>query len=293
MLIKSYFEYLPPASSAEWGLSVSAGGFTRIPPKADYPASLHPRLYHFTWEKGRKLETWQLIFLSRGRGRFESQPTGLKILKAGAVVILFPGVWHRYKPDSVTGWDEHWIQIEGPLLEQWRAHLPNFTPEQAIVSSPASSELLQLFQIFHRVLQHKAPGYRSYLAGLGSALFALALGNPEDSTAPGDVENAIRKAQQQLSSAPGAPFRLKDFLEKFSLSEAHFRKKFKLSTGLTVKEYQHSIRLAHAHDLLLHSQQTIKEIAVLLGFNSQFHFSSFFSQHKGISPLQFRRQHKA
>jgi len=287
--VKSYFEYLPsPAPSLAWGLSVTAGGYTHIPPRARYPFLTHPRPYHFTWEAGRTLETYQLIFLSKGKGRFESRLTGLQTLKAGDVVILFPGVWHRYSPDEDTGWDEHWIEIHGPVLEQWRAGLPNFTPEQAIVPSPASAELLNLYRMLHRILKHKARGYQAYLAGLGAALFALALGNPAESTAGSEMEQAVRKAQQQLSGAPGTPFKLRDFLREFSLSEAHFRKNFKRSTGLTVKEYQQSIRLAHAQNLLLHSRQTIKEIAAALGFSSPFHFSSFFSRHKGVPPTRFR-----
>jgi AraC-like DNA-binding protein len=276
--------------SKGWGLSISAGGYTHIPPQARYPFSFHPRPYHFSWEKGRKLDAYQLIFVSKGRGHFESQPTGLRSVGPGAVFILFPGVWHRYKPEPATGWDEHWFEIQGPLLDQWRGNFPNFTPEQAIVPAPDSFDLREQFGIFHRVLLQKSEGYRTYLAGLGAAVFALALGNPTETGPLSDVETAIRKAQQQLSSNPGANFKLKNFLRDFSLSEAYFRKKFKLSTGLTVKEYQHSIRLVHAQNLLLYSHYTIKEIAASLGFNSPFHFSSFFSRRKALSPARFRRK---
>ena len=289
--MKSYFEYLPGvAPSMADGLTVRAGGYTRTPPKAPYPIAAHPSPYQFTWEQGRTLESYQLIFIRKGQGLFESQPTGVRTIHPGTAIILFPGIWHRYKPDSASGWDEHWLEIRGSLLEKWRSDLPDFTPEKAIVPLPESDEILNLFRIFHRMLQRKNQGYRIHIAGIAAALFALARGNPMQPAISDSMEEAIRNAQQQLTKYPGRHFQLTGFLQEFSLSEAHFRKHFKLSTGLTIKDYQHSIRLAHAQSLLLNSHQTIKEIAGGLGFHSQFHFSAFFSKQAGVCPTQFRHQ---
>jgi AraC-like ligand binding domain len=38
---------------------------------------------------------------------------------AGQVIFLFPGVWHRYRPDEKTGWDEHWVGFDGDVARRW------------------------------------------------------------------------------------------------------------------------------------------------------------------------------
>ena len=101
--MRNYFTYLPrPEKPPVWGIAVTGAGFTRIPPGGAYPPTEfhHPSDHMFTWEKGRVLDMWQIILIHRGSGWFESHPTGRRRCRAGTVFILFPGVWHRYKPDT-------------------------------------------------------------------------------------------------------------------------------------------------------------------------------------------------
>ncbi len=56
--------------------------------------------------QGRILQCYQIIFISEGSGVFESEHTHEpQAVKSGSVLILFPGVWHRYAPDRRYGLD--------------------------------------------------------------------------------------------------------------------------------------------------------------------------------------------
>ncbi len=107
---QSFSRYLPVSRRDErWGLYVTTAGQSRIPPQAAYPPSLHPRNYNFDWQHGRVLMDHQVVYISRGRGWFESHGTGRRRIESGDAFLLFPGLWHRYRPDRQTGWDEHWV----------------------------------------------------------------------------------------------------------------------------------------------------------------------------------------
>ena len=34
------------------------------------------------------------------------------------MILLFPGEWHSYYPDSETGWDEYWVGFRGVHIDR-------------------------------------------------------------------------------------------------------------------------------------------------------------------------------
>ena len=96
---KEYFRYLPVSErEKQWGLYVTGGGFNSIAPREPYPRPGHPRMYAFDWSNGRKLPQYQILYITRGEGEFESERSGRQPITAGCAVFLFAGVWHRYRP---------------------------------------------------------------------------------------------------------------------------------------------------------------------------------------------------
>ncbi|MGA7903531.1 MAG: AraC family ligand binding domain-containing protein, partial [Terrimicrobiaceae bacterium] len=109
--MRDYFVYLPQQPPGNiWGCTATSVGFARVKPRTKYPPARHPADHHFEWAQGRILQFYQIILISEGSGMFESEHTREpRVVDAGSVLILFPGVWHRYAPDSAVGWAEHWI----------------------------------------------------------------------------------------------------------------------------------------------------------------------------------------
>ncbi len=68
------------------------------------------------------------------------------------------------------------------------------------------------------------------------------------------------------------------------LSEYHFLRMFKQSTGYTPHQYVISQRIERAKELLKKSDMSITEIAYLLGFSSSAHFSHHFRRKTGYRP---------
>ena len=60
----AFYRYLPTeADSLKWGLHVMDAGHAVIPPGTPYPAGTHPEAYVFSWEKGRRLHEFQLVYI--------------------------------------------------------------------------------------------------------------------------------------------------------------------------------------------------------------------------------------
>jgi AraC-like DNA-binding protein len=73
------------------------------------------------------------------------------------------------------------------------------------------------------------------------------------------------------------------------LSEAHFARAFKESTGQSPHKFVIERRLERGKRLLADTQDSIAQIALDCGFADQAHFARSFSQHYGSSPSALRK----
>lgn len=74
--------------------------------------------------------------------------------------------------------------------------------------------------------------------------------------------------------------------------EYHLNRLFLSCTGTTIHNYILRVRLNHARHLILNTDISLNLIAEKVGFNSYSHFSSYFRQHFGMSPSEYRKQLK-
>ncbi len=94
------------AADESWGLFITTIGFQSIQANTPYPPKNHPSSYLFRTEAGRRLNEFQLIYITEGEGVFESTSCEPLKITAGTIIFLFPNEWHTYKPDKKTGWQE-------------------------------------------------------------------------------------------------------------------------------------------------------------------------------------------
>jgi ribose 5-phosphate isomerase B len=73
------------------------------------------------------------------------------------------------------------------------------------------------------------------------------------------------------------------------MSQSHFSKLFKLSTGLAPHQFVLQERIKRAKELLLERNAKIVDIALRVGFENQAHFTTVFGSLVGMTPRQFQR----
>jgi AraC-like DNA-binding protein len=75
------------------------------------------------------------------------------------------------------------------------------------------------------------------------------------------------------------------------LSRMYFAKQFRVSTGVRPHDFVLRKRIERAQQLLGATSDTLVEIALSVGFQTQAHFTTVFKKIAGNTPCQFRREH--
>lgn len=287
--VNLFSRYLPVEPSlVDWGMYVLHAGFTRVSSGSSYPAGEHPQGYLFSWDKGRVLDEYQVVYLTDGRGVFEYGKTGPVQVVAGDLMLLRPGLWHRYRPDSEVGWEETWIGFQGHyahrLIEKF------FARDKALVQVGHDEELVRKLQYVIGLMQEAPPGYRQMMAGETVATLARirALDMRADHERNAH-EDKMNQARYHLLRHATEEVDLAALAGQLGLSYSRFRSLFREHTGSSPRRYQIDIRINRARELLRESNHNINEIAELLGFSSVYYFSRLFRQRTGQTPSGFRR----
>jgi AraC family transcriptional regulator len=123
-------------------------------------------------------------------------------------------------------------------------------------------------QLLREYSSHKMPPERRYVNGLTNKKLVLVLDLIETDLS------------QNLS--------LSVLANTVGLSEYHFLRMFKQSTGLTPHQYVIDQRIERAKELLQRTDMTVTEIAYLLGFSTPAHFTHHFRRKTGVTPSDLR-----
>ncbi|MEM1218059.1 MAG: ATP-binding protein [Bacteroidota bacterium] len=82
-------------------------------------------------------------------------------------------------------------------------------------------------------------------------------------------------------------YKLSEAAEAMNISYRRLQQKLKGLTGLSPKQYQTSIRLSRAREVLKNGQvQTAQEAMYQIGFDNYYHFSKLYLEAYGLSPFQ-------
>ena len=206
------------------------------------------------------------------------------------MLILFPGIWHRYSPDRKTGWVEHWIECRGKAFDRARA-AKLLRPERPIIRLGLLPELLQCFEHCHTLAQRPSAQSQAMLSTLGLHMLSiLQAAHHLQRSFRRPIDEKIQKAQLTIARRYHETILVEELAQELKVGYSYFRQVFKARTGLSPKQYQLQIRLHKAQDLLANTSRSVSEIAEILGFNTAFHLSTQFKNHVGLAPLTWRKR---
>jgi AraC-like DNA-binding protein len=290
--MKDYFVYLPDHHTPPiWGCVATSVGFTRVLPGMSYPARRHPVDHHFNWAEGRVLQRYQIILISEGRGTFESEATtGSQAVEPGTILLLFPGVWHRYIPSDETGWVEHWIECRGPVFDE-AVNTGLIEQRHALQKLGTNYALRECFDRCHTLAREGSLANQDLLSTLGIHMLAI-LGHlrRDERGLEKAIDDVVQRAQSLIAVRCQEPLNLPALAAELGVSYSHLRHSFKTRIGVSLKQHYLNTRLEKAQDLLANTAKSVKGVADILGFESAFHFSNQFKRRFGASPKIWREQ---
>jgi AraC-like DNA-binding protein len=275
----------------EWGLYLTVAGYAQITPSEVYPPRIHPSGYYFTWEKGRILQEYQINYITEGSGIFETSEDQFQVVP-GSILILRPGMWHRYKPDTTTGWNEHYIGFNGDFCNQLFQE-GFFQAGKPVIYVGFQESLLNLFFEIIQSVKEEKTGHQQVSAATTILLLSKILSVTRNQEFAGKtIERTIRKACLYFRENLNTNVNIEKLASDLNVGYSYFRQMFRKYTGISPTQYHLSLRIQRARDLLVSSDLSFKEIAIELGFESYFYFSRIFKDKTGESPMEFRKVHK-
>lgn len=289
---ENFRRYLPTDQQAQkWGWRLIDAGRQKVFPGADYPGPGHPVSYLFDKTGRRTLDEFQLVFITSGSGVFESRSVPETAIRAGTALLLFPGEWHRYRPDPETGWAEYWIGFSG---SEAKRIMDTFFQKRSPVLSVRHPEVLigHFEQILEWLRRPGTSGKEQILAShvpLALALVRTDLQNPIPT--PGSGESFVNMAKTFMLEQMDKRADLQKLARDLGISYSKFRFAFKEQTGYPPRQYENRIKLNRARDLIAREGRSVSEAASDLGYSSVYYFSRAYKKHFGHSPSNWQRAH--
>ena len=274
---------------AEWGLTISTVGREEIAPGEEYPTKGHADGYYFDLQKGRTLDEYQLLYQPEGEGVFRSAHLPETKIKAGDIFLLFPGEWHSYHPSSTKGWKSYWIGFKGKNIND-RVKAGFLSPEKPIYHVGYSNEIIALYEEAYKTAQEEAAFVQQTLAGIVNHLIGKMYSLERNIILGKDSKHVdiINRARLRIRESLEDTLTIQDLAQELGVSYSSFRKLFKEYTGFAPALYQQTLKLQRAKELLSTTNESIKEIAYRLNFESPDYFSAKFKNQTGMKPSDFR-----
>ncbi|MDO4269450.1 MAG: AraC family transcriptional regulator [Eubacteriales bacterium] len=227
-----------------------------------------------------------MIFLIK-QGMMELELDGAHSVAARDAAVLFDCKRaHEYRA-LTDDLEFYWLVFDGPMSETFYTQILEMR-DGAHTFPAADPAQLQL--LFVRLLTYAELSARRPEHSLSELIYSMLCGllagpHGADGRAGTLVDRALGFMDQHF--ADDLP--VDDIAAHVGLSTSHFTKYFRRQTGYSPHEYVVLRRIDHAKELLLSTDQTVKQIAYATGYNSEENFIRSFKKKVGVPPSSFRR----
>ncbi len=293
--------YLPISDAIfDGGVFITSVGAGRVVAGESYPLVGHPSLYDFKWKDGRTLPEFSIMLITSGRGMFESRATGLVQVEAGEVIMIFPGIWHRYRPDSATGWTEKWMHFNGELAHRLLAQ-GVFSTRQP-VWQPADAGRLESELDRLRAEVQLRPSENSLRISLqGMAIIAAALSKEEaaderaslprqpTASAKAVTDPLVQQAVRYIWTQGHKEMAVAHVAAAVSINRRTLERRFRIAFGCGILDEIIKCRFSRAERLVRETDLPFKSILGLAGFAGMENMRRVFLARTGYSPAAYRQ----
>lgn len=274
-----------------WGLVVCSVGFQSIKPGDDYPPRYHNQEHMFHPTRGRVLQEYQLLYITKGKGLLKNDQGQEFEIQAGYMFLIFPGKWHTYYPVKEEGWDEYWIGFHGVNIDS-RVKAGFFSADHPVYKIGKSNTIIDLYKQAIEVATKQDAFFQQLLAGIVNHLLGLLFMISQNYSINGEKETpeVIRKARSYMQENIEGELDIPDVARHVNMSYTTFRRIFKKYVGLSPSQYYSSLKLHRAKELLRSTDIPVKEISYILHFKNPEYFSALFKKVMKMNPSEFRSQ---
>lgn len=234
--------------------------------------------------KRNNYNSYLLMYVKAGSGTIHYDSKVFTV-NENEVVIL-----NCYKPHaySSNNWETYWIHFDGNVSDKFFNLL--YERLGCVISLKNSLIIPQYLSLIIEDLKSEKlanePRISCYIQQMLTELLLISSFTNDDGIKRNDstILNAINYIQINYKNK----ITLEELSSSVNMSPFYFSRLFKKETGYSPYEYIIITRINEAKKLLKNSNLLIKEIAFMIGFNSESNFVTCFKSHTNLSPKEFR-----
>jgi AraC-like DNA-binding protein len=241
---------------------------------------------HYTSRKKGLPEDF-LFYCVDGAGWYKIADKQYKV-SANEFFILPQNVAHSYGSSDTNPWSIYWIHFGGEQLPYFNSLYTvqtHFKPYYIKGSN-------ELFSSFSKIYKALELGYSTDNIIFANMCFShfltLFIYNSRHFVAVNDKINCIDSAILYMHEHINKNIPLNELSNLFNYSPSRFSSLFKQKTGYAPIDYFIQIKMQKASQHLDFTDQSVKEIALNMGFDDPYYFSRRFSKVIGMSPTKYR-----
>jgi transcriptional regulator GlxA family with amidase domain len=290
-LYQKYFEGLKEDHEPSLGVQVLNLGHYIHPAQQPYPPKPgHPASHYFEWEKGRSLTEFQIVYISSGQGYFEANGQPERSISSGTIILIYPGVWHRYRPNTITGWEEYWVGFSGQYV-QYLLEQECFSPQKPILEVGFNRAFFECFSRLITTMEAPQRDLRKlasfHLIQLLGIVYASALISHTKRSHKDEIIERIQAYIHQYWNQTNIDFSA--LAKSNGVSYAWFRKAFKELLQVSPNQYHLMLKLRKAEQMIIETNLSLSDIAFSSGFESLFYFSRIYKAKMHQNPSAIRK----
>ena len=232
---------------------------------------------------------WQIIYIAAGKGHYILDGKEV-IVPAGNMILYQPKQvqdYHYFGRDKTQVWFVHFTGREiRNILRHYEIPTDGY-----ILHTGISKEYEELFGRMRDELVNCSWGYEEMLAFLFRQLL-ITLRRRMTENAPrvaGFIQDEIDRARAYFDEHYNEEISIEQYAVSRNMSTSWFNRSFRTALGTSPMKYILDIRIRKAQFLLETTDNSISNIAALVGYDNPMYFSRLFRKAKGLAPSKYRK----
>lgn len=214
-------------------------------------------------------------------------------IRSGQGFMIFPGQVNTYIADSNVPWEYIWVEFDGLRIPE-ALSVTDLSKNHPVYHPHAKEQRDKMAEELSYICHHAEESpfhlighlylFLDYLIQSAHSTQLVSSSKMSDYY----IKEAINYIEQNFQNN----ISIEDVAAVCGINRSYLGKIFKKSTGRSPQEFLMNYRMVKAAELLKLTSMSIADIGSAVGYENQLHFSRAFKNIYGVSPREWRNQHK-
>lgn len=210
-------------------------------------------------------------------------------ISKGDTFIIYPNTVVSYCADEKDPWEYYWVGFGGVdvkmLIEK-----TDFSSENCVIHINREKDLKEILLNIYN-----ASGVEFFrhikMIGYLYQFISILIEESKNKIEEIDISQTYtRKVIDYISENYNKDINITDIASHIGISRSHLYKIFVKQLSMSPKKYLDNFRIIQAKELLEKTNYTINEVANMVGYSDQLHFSKAFKKNTMKSPRQYKNE---